>query len=79
MKHEISYAYPSSDLAEKMGKHGYMVIYGKEDKTTSTQTISRFDEYADALAFAQSLKTDPARWSIDHPNNQKFLNPSHTI
>jgi hypothetical protein len=65
MKHEICFAYPSSDLADKMGKHGYMVIHGKETK--------QFDEYEDAFAFAQSLGTEPDRWSIDHHLNASFL------
>jgi len=73
MKHEICFAYPSSDLAEKMGKHGYMVIYGKEDKSTSTYTMKHFDEYENALEFAQSLGTEPDRWSIDHHLNASFL------
>ena len=59
--HSICYAYPSSDLANAFGKHGYMVTHG--------ETLTRFDTYPEALAFAQSLGTEPDRWSIDHPKN----------
>lgn len=73
MKHEICFAYPSSDLAERMGKHGYMVIYREEDEFCSTHTTKRFDEYEDALEFAESLGSTPDRWSIDHHLNASFL------
>ena len=62
MKHEICYAYPTSDLAEKVGKHGYVV-----------NDTHQFDAYEDALAYAQSLGSEPDRWSIDHPSNSTFL------
>ena len=62
MKHSICYAYPTSDLAEKVGKHGYVV-----------NNTHQFDAYEDALAYAQSLGSEPDRWSIDHPSNSTFL------
>jgi hypothetical protein len=62
MKHSICYAYPTSDLAEKVGKHGYVV-----------NDTHQFDAYEDALAYAQSLGSEPDRWSIDHPSNSTFL------
>ena len=39
----------------------------------ANKKYSHFDEYLDALAYAQTLGTDPDRWSIDHPANSKFL------
>jgi len=68
MKHLICYAYPTSDLANKVGKHGYVV-----------NDAHQFDEYSDALAFAQILGTDPDRWSIDHPANSTFLQDAQRL
>jgi len=64
-KHEIFYAYPSSDIADKNKGHGYYVFANKK--------YSHFDNYENALFYAQTLGTDPDRWSIDHPANSKFL------
>jgi hypothetical protein len=68
MKHEICYAYPTSDLAEKVGKHGYVV-----------NSTHQFDAYEDALAYAQSLGTEPERMSIDHPANDTFLQTAERL
>lgn len=68
MNHLICYAYPTSDLANKVGKHGYFV-----------NDAHQFDEYSDALAFAQTLGTDPDRWSIDHPANSTFLQDAQRL
>ena len=68
MNHIICYAYPTSDLANKVGKHGYIV-----------NDAHQFDEYADALAYAQTLGTEPDRWSIDHPKNATFLNDAQRL
>lgn len=65
MKHEIFYAYPSSDIAETNKGHGYYVLADKK--------YTHFDAYADALAYAQSLGTEPDSMSIDHPANHTFL------
>jgi hypothetical protein len=65
-KHEIFYAYPSSDIADKNKGHGYYVYANKK--------YSHFDNYESALLYAQTLGTSPDRWSIDHPENSKFLN-----
>ena len=64
-KHEIFYAYPSSDIADKNKGHGYYVFANKK--------YSHFDNYENALLYAQTLGTDPYRWSIDHPANSRFL------
>jgi len=68
MKHLICYAYPTSDLAEKVGKHGYVV-----------NDTHQFDLYEDALAYAQSLGTEPERMSIDHPSNSTFLRDAERL
>ena len=59
--HSICYAYPTSDLAEQAGGHGYIV--------THADSLTLFGTYPDALAYAQTLGTEPDRWSIDHPKN----------
>jgi hypothetical protein len=68
MKHTICYAYPTSDLAEKVGKHGYVV-----------NDAHQFDLYEDALSYAQSLGTEPDRMSIDHPANHTFLRSAEQL
>jgi hypothetical protein len=68
MKHTICYAYPTSDLANKVGKHGYVV-----------NDAHQFDLYEDALSYAQTLGTDPDRWSIDHPANSTFLQDAQRL
>lgn len=65
MNHEIGYAYPTSDYATKMGKHGVYV----EHKGKLTPMVS----YDAALAHVAALGTEPSRWSIDHPKNASFL------
>jgi len=70
-KHEIFYAYPSSDIADKNKGHGYYVFANKK--------YFHFDEYLDALAYAQTLGTDPDRWSIDHPANSSFLKDAQRL
>jgi hypothetical protein len=64
MKHTISYAYPHSPMADIQG-HGYYVEHNGAH--------ARFDAYAEALAYAQGLGSEPDRWSIDHPSNTTFL------
>ena len=68
MKHSICYAYPTSDLANKVGKHGYVV-----------NDTYQFDSYEDALTYAKTLSTDPDRWSIDHPSNSTFLRDAERL
>ena len=68
MKHTICYAYPTSDLALKVGKHGYVV-----------NETRQFDVYSDALEYAKALGTEPDRWSIDHPANASFLTEAHRL
>jgi hypothetical protein len=70
-KHEIFYAYPTSDIAEKQQGHGYYVFANKK--------YSHFDRYEDALSYAQTLGTDPDRWSIDHPSNSTFLRDAEKL
>lgn len=70
-KHEIFYAYPSSDVADKHKGHGYYVHAGRK--------YSHFDSYEDALAYAQSLGTEPERMSIDHPANHTFLQSAEML
>jgi hypothetical protein len=48
-----------------MGTHGFYVEHN--DKLTHMAS------YDDAIAHVQTLATEPARWSIDHPKNASFL------
>ena len=68
MKHLLTYAYPTSDLAERAGKHGYVVEIGNH--------VTAFDKYEDALFWVKTLNTEPDRWSIDHPENEALLKKS---
>lgn len=67
-EHKISYAYPSSTSATRLGrgKTGCYVleVTGKAQAT---------DSYADAVEKAQAQGTTPNRWSMDHPLNARFL------
>ena len=66
--HSIAYAYPSSLLAHQMRRSStgcYTVTVGS--KTTAHET------YDSALAHAVSLGTEPHRWSMDNPENTRFL------
>jgi hypothetical protein len=51
--------------------HGYYVDFNDNH--------TRFDTYADALAYAQTLGTEPDRWSIDHPANSTFLKDAERL
>ena len=60
--HTIAYAYPSSTLARQMRRSAtgcYTVTVGS--KTTAHAT------YAEAVACAAALGTEPGRWSMDNP------------
>ena len=67
-EHKISYAYPSSPNATRLGrgKSGCYVIEvgGKAEAA---------DSYEQAAGKAQALATAPNRWSMDHPLNASFL------
>jgi hypothetical protein len=65
MKHSIGYAYPTSDYAKKLGTHGVYVELGSK--------LLPMASYADAIAYAQTLGTEPDRWSMDHPANASYL------
>jgi AraC-like DNA-binding protein len=66
--HDLSYAYPSSDLAKKVGFSAKGAFVYK----SATQLVP-FTTYLDAAAFATRQQTAPTRWSKDHPLNAKFL------
>ena len=66
--HSIAYAYPSSTLAHQLSRSAsgfYTVTVGS--KTTA------HDTYAQAVACAAALGTEPQRWSMDNPDNTRFL------
>lgn len=67
-EHKISYAYPSSTSATRLGR-GKTGCYVLEvgDKAHA------LDTYADAAEMAQKQGTTPNRWSMDHPMNASFL------
>ena len=64
MTYEISYAYPSSPNAVKLGRNreGCYVL-DQDGKKTAHATL------ADAKTAAVG---EPGRWSMDHPKNQHF-------
>jgi hypothetical protein len=67
-EHTISYAYPSSSSAARLGrgKTGcYVLEVGGKAQAN--------DSYADAVVQAQAQGTAPSRWSMDHPLNARFL------
>jgi hypothetical protein len=63
--HTIAYAYPTSDQAVKMGKHGVYIEHAGK--------ITPMPTYEAAIAHAATLGTLPDRWSMDHPANSTFL------
>ena len=66
--HSIAYAYPSSLLAHQMRRSAtgcYTLTVGS--KTTA------HDTYAQAAAYGAALGTEPNRWSMDNPENTRFL------
>jgi len=72
LEYEISYAYPSSLTAAAVGrsKEGAYVL------TDSGALLRGFDSFAQALVYAELLKSDgftPSRWSLDHPKNAHLL------
>lgn len=65
--HRISYAYPSSPMARKLGRNAkgcYVAQIGA--------ALTAHDTYAAALAYVAPMGTSPERWSIDHPENARF-------
>ena len=65
MRHSIGYAYPTSDYAKKLGTHGVDVELGAK--------LLPMASYADAIANVQTHRTEPDRWSMDHPANASYL------
>lgn len=65
--HRISYAYPTSTNATRVGraKEGAFIVY-------TDSKLEGFDTREDALTHARSLGTAPDRWSMDHPANAHF-------
>jgi hypothetical protein len=59
MKHSIGYAYPTSINADRLGTHGVYVKLGAK--------LLPMASYADAVAYVQTLGTEPDLWSMDHP------------
>lgn len=66
-EHVISYAYPSSELAHRLGRSssGCFVL-------EVARQVSPAATYAEARAVTDKLGTTPGRWSIDHPANASF-------
>jgi hypothetical protein len=65
MTHSICFAYPCSDLADKVGKPGFVVEHG--------QSAVAFDSYESARDYAQVMGTTPDHMSIDNPKNSAML------
>lgn len=66
-QHTISYAFPRSANAKKVGRDAlgaYCLSHG--EAFTGHATL------AEALAEAAKLGTQPARWSLDHPLNNRM-------
>lgn len=69
-EHVISYAYPSSELAHRLGRGSpgcFVLVVAGQASPAAT--------YAEAKAVADKLGTTPGRWSIDHPANASFIRP----
>lgn len=66
--HTISHAYPTSPMAmaHMCEKAGCFILELGQSQTPYTS-------YDDALKAALSLGSDPSRWSMDHPLNNRFL------
>lgn len=67
-QHSISYAYPSSSEAERLG-HGKVGTYVVQTADAATTHPT----YEAALGNATALGTTANRWSMDHPANARFL------
>lgn len=66
-QHTISYAYPTSPTAAKLGKsRSGCWIYSVDGRETAV------DFQSDALLLAANAQTVPTRWSTDHAANAQF-------
>jgi hypothetical protein len=65
MTHSICFAYPCSDLADKVGRSAFVVEHG--------QLATAFNSYDAATAYAGALGTTPDHMSIDNPKNAAML------
>lgn len=63
-QHTIGFAYASSIMSREMKKAGTGAYYYQ-----SKSTRASFDTYAEALEYARKKRTEPSRWSLDHPAN----------
>ena len=65
MTHSICFAYPCSDLADRVGRSAFVVEHG--------QSAMAFDSYESARNYAQAMGTTPDHMSIDNPKNAAML------
>jgi hypothetical protein len=67
-EHKIGYAYASSINAKRVGRsrEGAYCLEAHGQ-------ISGYEAFSQALAAAARRGTQPARWSMDHPLNERFL------
>ena len=65
MTHSICFAYPCSDLADRVGRSAFVVEHG--------QSAMAFNSYDTAKAYASGLGTTPDHMSIDNPKNAAML------
>lgn len=65
--HTIGYAYPTSQIATVLKQHRAGCWYFELGPLRI-----RCDDYADALRKAAAFKSQPDRWSTDHPLNAAF-------